>query len=63
MKKYLSTHNIPMAGLVTQRSGLIAEEIVDKLGLPVVVKDRKNSGGRNVVIAKSREELSPLLAP
>jgi biotin carboxylase len=63
MKKYLSTDNIPMAGLVTQRSGLTAEEIVDKLGLPVVVKDRKNSGGRNVVIAKSREKLSPLLAP
>jgi hypothetical protein len=63
MKKYLSTHNIPMASFVTHRRGLTAEEVVDKLGLPVVVKDRKNSGGRNVVIAKSLEELRPLLAP
>ncbi len=63
MKKYLRKHDIPMGGFVTHRNGLTAEELVDKLGLPVVVKDRKNSGGRNVVIAKTIEELRSLLAP
>lgn len=63
MKKYLSKHKIPMAGFITHSSGLTAEELVNVLGLPVVVKDRKNSGGRNVVIAKTLEELRPLLAP
>ncbi len=63
MKKYLRKHDIPMGGFVTHRRGLTAEELIKKLGLPVVVKDRKNSGGRNVVIAKTLEELRPLLAP
>lgn len=63
MKKYLSKYSIPMASFVTHRKGLTAEEIIKELGLPVVVKDRKNSGGRNVVIVKSREELHPLIAP
>ena len=63
MKKHLRKHDIPMGGFVTHRNGLTAEELVAKLGLPVVVKDRKNSGGRNVVIAKTIEALRPLLAP
>lgn len=63
MKKHLRKHDIPMGGFVTHRIGLTAEELVAKLSLPVVVKDRKNSGGRNVVIAKTIEELRPLLAP
>ena len=63
MKKYLRKHDIPMGGFVTHRSGLSAEALVKKLGLPVVVKDRKNSGGRNVVIAKSTKQLSTLIAP
>ncbi|KAA3641492.1 MAG: ATP-grasp domain-containing protein [Proteobacteria bacterium] len=62
MKEYLSDHDIPMAGFVTHRKGVTAESLVKKLGLPVVVKDRKNSGGRNVVIAKTVAELHPLLA-
>jgi len=63
MKKYLRHHKVPMAKFVTHRKGIKAQEIINNLGLPVVVKDRKNSGGRNVVIAKSVEELRPLLAP
>lgn len=63
MKKYLSKHQIPMARFITHHNGLTAEELINELGLPVVVKDRKNSGGRNVVIAKTLEELRPLLAP
>ena len=61
MKTYLSKHKIPMARFVIHRRGLTAEELVSELGLPVVVKDRLNSGGRNVVIAKTVEELRPLL--
>jgi hypothetical protein len=63
MKQYLSKHEIPMGGFVIHQKGLTAEEVVNELGLPVVVKDRKNSGGRNVEIAKTLEELHPLLAP
>ncbi len=63
MKRYLSKYEIPMAGFISHRSSLTAEELANSLGLPVVVKDRKNSGGRNVVIAKTLEELRPLLAP
>lgn len=62
MKEYLSEHDIPMAAFVTHRKGITAESLVKNLGLPVVVKDRKNSGGRNVVIVKTVEELRPLLA-
>jgi hypothetical protein len=63
MKKYLRKHEIPMGGFVTHHKGLTPEALIKKLGLPVVVKDRKNSGGRNVVIAKTAEELRTLLAP
>ncbi|TDR20710.1 ATP-grasp domain-containing protein [Marinicella litoralis] len=63
MKKYLRSHQIPMAGFVTHSKELTADELVIELGLPVVVKDRKNSGGRNVVIAKTVDELQTLLAP
>lgn len=63
MKKYLSKHDIPMGGFVTHRKDLTAESLVKELGLPVVVKDRKNSGGRNVVVATTTAELAPLLAP
>ena len=62
MKEYLSEHDIPMAAFVTHRKGITAESLVKSLGLPLVVKDRKNSGGRNVVIVKTVEELRPLLA-
>ncbi len=63
MKKYLRKHDIPMGGFVTHHKGLTAAELVAQLGLPVVVKDRKNSGGRNVVVAATAEALQPLLAP
>jgi hypothetical protein len=63
MKTYLQKHEIPMARFFVHHSKLTAEELVGKLGLPVVVKDRLNSGGRNVVIAKTIEELRSLLEP
>jgi len=63
MKKYLRKHEIPMGGFVTHQKDLTAVELIKELGLPVVVKDRKNSGGRNVVIAKTAAELSALIAP
>lgn len=61
MKSYLSKHQIPMARFITHRRGLTAEELVNELGLPLVVKDRLNSGGRNVVVAHTVEELRTLL--
>ena len=63
MKTYLSEHEIPMAGFIAHRKGLTAEELVKQLGLPVVVKDRENSGGRGMYIAKTLEELRPLMRP
>ena len=63
MKTYLSKHEIPMAGFIVHRKGLSAEEIVKQLGLPVVAKDRENSGGRGMYIARTVEELRPLIRP
>lgn len=63
MKSYLSQHQIPMARFITHQRGLTAEHLANELRLPVVVKDRMNSGGRNVVIAKTLQELQPLLGP
>ncbi|NND66425.1 MAG: ATP-grasp domain-containing protein [Halioglobus sp.] len=63
MKSHLSKRGIPMGRFVVHASGLTAEELVARLGLPVVVKDRQNSGGRNVVIARTLAQLRPLLGP
>lgn len=61
MKEYLSKQSVPMAKFIKHRNGLKAEELIEELGLPVVVKDRRNSGGRNVIVAKTLEQLRPLL--
>jgi hypothetical protein len=61
MKRYLTKHEIPMARFIVHQRGLTAEELIERLGLPVVVKDRVNSGGRNVVVAKTVEDLRPLM--
>lgn len=62
MKHYLSKYTIPMTAFVEHKSGLTAKQIVDALGLPVVVKDRRNSGGRNIVVAKSLDEVDSQIA-
>ena len=63
MKSYLSKHKIPMARFIIHQRNLKAEKIVNALGLPLVVKDRINSGGRNVVITETVGELRSLMGP
>ncbi|GAA4823168.1 hypothetical protein GCM10011365_24130 [Marinicella pacifica] len=63
MKNYLKEHNIPMAHFVPHHKDVNTAALTEELGLPVVVKDRKNSGGRNVVITHTEKELGPLLRP
>ncbi|WP_372653162.1 acetyl-CoA carboxylase biotin carboxylase subunit family protein [Halobacteriovorax sp.] len=56
MKKYLSKKNIPMTKFLPSR-GMKSEQIVEKLGLPVVSKIRLSSGGRGVRFLTTEEEV------
>ncbi len=57
MKNYLDKHDIPMTNFIIDRGNLKAERILDQLGLPLVVKDPNQSGGRGVHICNSKDEL------
>lgn len=58
MKNYLRKYDIPMTGFVAHTPKLTAAELVDQLGLPVVVKEKRGWGGRNIVIARSEVEVA-----
>ncbi len=57
MKQYLSEFDIPMTEFLPGDAPLSAEDIIAKLGSPVVVKTRSLSGGRGMCMAKSPAEL------
>lgn len=57
MKRYLYRYGIPMADFVVGSDPSCAEEIVETLRLPVVVKNRRDSGSRNIVIARDLDQL------
>ena len=50
MKKYLSAKNIPMTPFLHVTDNVSSNEIVKKLGSPVVMKNRIGSGGRSVEV-------------
>lgn len=56
MKTYLRDRLVPMTRFIVDEGLRTDEEIVDQLGLPIVVKEAQNSGGRGIVICKSSEE-------
>ncbi len=58
MKMLMSQHDIPMTDFLTRSDASSYEEIFDRLGPKIVVKQRKNSGGRGLSFAHSVAELA-----
>jgi phosphoribosylamine--glycine ligase len=56
MKNFLSRHNIPTAKYIETSSLNKAEEFIDTLTPPIVVKADGLCGGKGVIIAQSHEE-------
>ncbi len=61
MKNELSKYNIPMAKYAWAKQVTSAKDCVEQLGLPVVIKKRKESGGFNMSIAHQKDALEPFL--
>jgi phosphoribosylamine--glycine ligase len=56
MKDFLSRHNIPTARYIQTNSFKKADEFIDTLTPPIVVKADGLCAGKGVIIAKSRQE-------
>ena len=56
MKSYLFEKNIPMTEFCSGRK-LSQEEIIEKVGWPVISKPRLSSGGRGIMFLNSKEEM------
>jgi predicted ATP-grasp superfamily ATP-dependent carboligase len=57
MKRYLRERGFPIVPFVAHGDIADLDEIIAKLGMPVVVKKQDTSGGRGMKIARSRAEL------
>jgi hypothetical protein len=57
MKQFLQRYGVPMTRFAVDTQNYSARDLVDLLGLPLVIKTRKGSGSRNLVIARSFEEV------
>lgn len=57
MKLFLRRYGVPMADFSVDAEGLTARQLIEKLALPVVVKNRRDSGSRNIVIAEDEQTL------
>jgi predicted ATP-grasp superfamily ATP-dependent carboligase len=57
MKEYLKAELIPMTDFVPGRKELRAKKLFQQLGVPIVLKPRKSSGGRGLKFIKSEAEL------
>ena len=55
MKDFLKNAGIPMTKYVAAKKKVSVKQLAKKLELPIVVKDRKNSGGRGTVITSDIE--------
>lgn len=51
MKQFLQQHDIAMNDFLQCSSDMSPSYIVEKLGSPVVIKDRNQSGGRGIIIS------------
>ncbi len=60
MKKFLANKGIPTTRFVPSLNKGV-EEIVEKLGLPVVCKEKLSSGGRGVEFLRTKDEISDRL--
>ena len=62
MKEVASAAGIPTARWVEVRAGTRPDGLVDTLGLPIVLKPRRDSGGRGQSVVRRAEDLAPALA-
>jgi hypothetical protein len=62
MKQFLTKHSIPMTKFIPHSSALTAAQLEKELGLPVVIKNRRGSGGRDMIFAHSGEEIAAAMA-
>lgn len=60
MKSFLTERGVPMVDFIPGRSGMAASAIIDRLGTPVVIKDRASSGGRGIEFASSTAAVADL---
>lgn len=58
MKQYLTQFEIPMTPFIASDEEVTNEQVLSRLGLPLVIKDRRLSGGRGMITAHSLEEFS-----
>lgn len=63
MKTYLSKHQVPMTPFIAYRPNLTPKKALEELGVPVVVKPRRSSGGRGIQFAWTPEEIKRYLRP
>jgi formate-dependent phosphoribosylglycinamide formyltransferase (GAR transformylase) len=57
MKSYLRQHGIPMTDFVAGDDIDNPEEILQRLGVPLVIKERQESGGRGIRLVESGQDL------
>lgn len=60
MKSYLRDRNIPMTDFVAGEEIQDGSEVIENLGVPVVVKARHESGGRGIDLVKTADEIARL---
>jgi len=62
MKEVAFAAGIPTARWVEVHAGTDAERLLETLGLPLVLKPRRDSGGRGQTVVRRAEDLAPALA-
>lgn len=60
MKNHAKRHHIPITDFVLIDKNTTPEHLIEKLGLPIVLKERSSSGSRGLITANSIEELSSM---
>ncbi|PAP77927.1 ATP-grasp domain-containing protein [Rubrivirga marina] len=63
MKRAARAAGIPCADVVEAEDGLRGDEIVERLGLPLVLKSAVGSGSRGTVVVRDAAEVPPALPP
>lgn len=58
MKELMREHSVPMVDFLFRSDAESADQVFDQLGPKVVIKQRRNSGGRGLTIASSAQEVA-----
>ncbi|MDG2087272.1 MAG: ATP-grasp domain-containing protein [Arenicellaceae bacterium] len=62
MKDFLAEADIPMTAYTPAKKSLDLKRVSKELKLPLVLKDRKNSGGRGTIVSSNLEEIEKNLS-